>query len=92
MDGRVRTDFASNMGEDPDVALAPGVFPRIGGQDALAEFKAKFDPDALFLICGCNGQDAGHGGWHGNIQPPGDTPGHSHAGYPSSLFAPDAVE
>jgi hypothetical protein len=57
-DGRVRTDFASNMGEDPNVGEAPGVFPRKGGKNALAEFKAAFDPNALFLICGCNGQDA----------------------------------
>jgi hypothetical protein len=56
-DGRARTDFASNMGEDPNVG-APGVFPQMGGKNALAEFKAAFNKNALFLICGCNGQDA----------------------------------
>lgn len=58
MDGRVRTDFQSNMGEDPTVGLAAGVFPRVGGVNALLEFKTAFDPEALFIIYGCNGQDA----------------------------------
>ena len=57
-DGRSRTDFEDNMGEDPQVGAAAGVFPRTGGKNALAEFKAAFDKNALFLICGCNGQDA----------------------------------
>jgi hypothetical protein len=56
-DGRARTDFEDNMGEDPTVGSAAGVFPRTGGKGALAEFKAAFDKNAKFLICGCNGQD-----------------------------------
>jgi hypothetical protein len=56
-DGRARTDFADNMGEDPTLSAPPG-FPRKGGKNALAEFKAAFDKNAVFLICGCNGQDA----------------------------------
>jgi hypothetical protein len=56
-DGRARTDFAENMGEDPNSGAAAGVFPRIGGKDALKEFKAAFDDNASFWICGCNGQD-----------------------------------
>ncbi len=63
-DGRARTDFADNMGEDPNLGKppvtsppAPGQFPRTGGKDALKEFKAAFDPQASFIIFGCNGQD-----------------------------------
>jgi hypothetical protein len=56
-DGRARTDFEVNMGEDPNVGEPPGQFPRTGGKDALKEFKAAFDPQASFIIFGCNGQD-----------------------------------
>lgn len=56
-DGRARTDFEDNMGEDPNAGAAPGAFPRTGGKNALTEFKAAFDKNASFLICGCNGQD-----------------------------------
>ena len=57
-DGRARTDFEDNMGEDPTVATPAGKFPRRGGKDALKEFKAAFDPHASFIIFGCMGQDA----------------------------------
>jgi hypothetical protein len=56
-DGRARTDFEDNMGEDPTQGEPPGQFPRTGGKDALKEFKAAFDSRASFLIFGCNGQD-----------------------------------
>jgi hypothetical protein len=63
-DGRARTDFEDNMGEDPNLGKppvtsppTPGQFPRTGGKDALKEFKAAFDPQASFIIFGCNGQD-----------------------------------
>lgn len=45
--GRVRTDFSPNMGEDP-----AGV-----GNSALDEFKARFSPKGSFFIFGCDGQD-----------------------------------
>jgi len=45
------------MGENPNVSSAPG-FPRTGGKNALKELKTAFDSNAVFLICGCNGQDA----------------------------------
>jgi hypothetical protein len=56
-DGRARTDFESNMGEDPTAGKPAGQLPRTGGKDALKEFKAAFDPKASFIIFGCNGQD-----------------------------------
>jgi hypothetical protein len=56
-DARARTDFEDNMGEDPTQGEPPGQFPRTGGRDALKEFKAAFDPQASFIIFGCNGQD-----------------------------------
>lgn len=56
-DGRARTDFEDNMGEDPTVEATEGTFPRTGGKNALEEFKAAFDKNAVFQICGCNGQD-----------------------------------
>jgi hypothetical protein len=55
---RARTDFQPNMGEDPTKGKPAGKFPRTGGKDALKEFKAAFDPQASFIIFGCNGQDA----------------------------------
>jgi hypothetical protein len=55
--GRARTDFEDNMGEDPNAGEPVGQFPRTGGKDALKEFKAAFDPQASFIIFGCNGQD-----------------------------------
>ncbi|HEX8792892.1 MAG TPA: hypothetical protein VF765_18230 [Polyangiaceae bacterium] len=45
--GRVRTDFFPNMGEDPATI----------GKNALDEFKAKFDPKGQVVIFGCDGQD-----------------------------------
>jgi hypothetical protein len=57
-DGRARTDFEENMGEDPTVGEPAGQFPRTGGKDALKEFKAAFDPQASFIVFGCNGQDS----------------------------------
>jgi hypothetical protein len=56
-DGRARTDFEDNMGENPNLGKPPGQFPRTGGKDALKEFKAAFDPQASFIVFGCNGQD-----------------------------------
>jgi hypothetical protein len=56
--GRARTDFADNMGENPTEGKPKGKFPRTGGKDALEEFKAALDPKASFIIFGCNGQDA----------------------------------
>jgi hypothetical protein len=49
-DGRVRTDFAKNMGEDPTKAKE--------GANALAEFRAGFIPSgATYRVYGCNVQD-----------------------------------
>ena len=45
--GRVRTDFFANMGEDP-----AGI-----GKDALKEFVAAFSPKGAFYVFGCDGQD-----------------------------------
>lgn len=56
-DGRARTDFEDNMGENPNLGNPPGQFPRTGGKDALKEFKAAFDLQGSFIIFGCNGQD-----------------------------------
>lgn len=56
--GRARTDFEANMGEDPTQGQPANNFPRTGGKNALAEFKAAFDPMAQFLIGGCEGQDS----------------------------------
>jgi hypothetical protein len=56
-DGRARTDFEDNMGENPTEGKPPGKFPRTGGMNALKEFKDAFDPKASFVIFGCNGQD-----------------------------------
>jgi hypothetical protein len=54
-DGRVRTDFHPNMGEDPAVGSSGPI--RSGGKDALAEFKAKFHPAGAFRVYGCDVQD-----------------------------------
>jgi len=56
-DGRARTDFEEIMGENPIDGKLPGQFPRTGGKNALKEFKAAFDPQASFIVFGCNGQD-----------------------------------
>jgi hypothetical protein len=45
MDGRARTDFNPNMGEDA------------AGSDALTKFVAAFDPKGHFRVFGCNSQD-----------------------------------
>jgi hypothetical protein len=45
--GRVRADFAPNMGEDPQTT----------GKDALKQFKAAFHPNASFIIFGCNARE-----------------------------------
>jgi hypothetical protein len=56
-DGRARTDFEENMGEDSTVGTPQDKFPKTGGMNALTEFKTAFDPQASFIIFGCNGQD-----------------------------------
>lgn len=57
-DGRMRTDFEDNMGEDPNLGSDdPDVFPRTGGKNAFKEFKNAFDKKAVLKICGCNGLD-----------------------------------
>src|SRR6266511_955136 len=54
-DGRARTDFFPNMGEDPNVSSAGPV--KRGGKNALNEFKAAFDSRGSFRVYGCNVQD-----------------------------------
>jgi hypothetical protein len=51
-DGRVRTDFASNMGETP-IAGAPAP----GNPDAITQFFNGFSSTGSFRIYGCNVQD-----------------------------------
>jgi len=50
-DGRVRTDFFPNMGEDPNAE----------GQNALVEFRGGFASGAVFRIFGCNVQETCRG-------------------------------
>lgn len=47
-DGRVRTDFFPNMGENPATA---------DGKDALSQFKGGFVTGGAFRVFGCNVQD-----------------------------------
>jgi hypothetical protein len=55
-DGRVRTDFATNMGEDPEVAGEGQAFQ--GGGTALDEFKSKFVASGGTVhVYGCDIQD-----------------------------------
>jgi hypothetical protein len=56
-DGRARTDFEDNMGEDPTVGEPANTFPRTGGKDAFQEFVTALDENGEMLIFGCNGQD-----------------------------------
>jgi hypothetical protein len=61
-DGRIRTDFHENMGEDPAVASPTptgGVTRNIrsGGKGALTEFAGAFDEKAAYRIYGCDFQD-----------------------------------
>jgi len=58
-DGRVRTDFFPNMGEDPAGR----------GQDALTKFKAGLATGAVFRIFGCNVQDVVFVDENGDVLP-----------------------
>ncbi|MGZ6311054.1 MAG: hypothetical protein ACXWOH_10500 [Bdellovibrionota bacterium] len=53
-DGRMQTDFLSNMGEDPTVSSSTPI--KSGGKDALKEFKAALATNAVVRVWGCNAQ------------------------------------
>jgi len=72
-DGRSRTDFEPNMGEDPTVISSGPI--KSGGKGALAEFTSKFDPKGVIRVFGCNVQDA--------VDVPGQT---QHAVIKSTVF------
>jgi hypothetical protein len=54
-DGRSRTDFEPNMGEDPTKESATPV--KSGGKNALTQFKSAFDAKGVIRVYGCNVQD-----------------------------------